>query len=190
MDFTNEHKEEREYAKKLPFGVNKVLILGFSLEKTKDGNEFIEVGFTNMDQDIEDKARVYFTEKAAGFSFDTLRQIFVHNAPEDKKDIARQSVNAVASTEKLVELLASKLPGKEMWVTKYLDPKRNYEKNGQTFKSINLNIYGYEPKLNESLMPKAQESVGNAAQATFGSQSDEPFPGKHAGGSKKADDWS
>src|SRR5665213_1746824 len=162
MDFTAADKKEVSFTEKFPFGVHPVLIIGFNLKTADNGNEFMEIGFTNMDQTIEDKARVYFTEKARLYSLNTMRQIFVHNAPEDKKDVARKQIDAVANTDELIKIMASK-KALQAWVTKYADPIRTYQgTDGRTYKSTNINIYGYEPKINESLMPKPQESVATA----------------------------
>lgn len=188
MDFNASHKEE--VSSYLGFGVHKVKILGFNLGGTGEGEkEYVEVGFVSEDGAFEDKARVWFsTDNAAKFSFNTLRTIFLHNCPEEKRDAARKAIDAVASTAKLVEMLESKLIGKEMWATKYLDPKRTYEKNGRTFQSINTNIYGYEPKLNEALMPKAKESAAEAASAVFGEATPADAP-PFTGSGTSEQDW-
>lgn len=190
MDFTNEHKEEREFGNFFPFGVHKVKIIGFYLDKTEGGKEFLEVGFTNEEGTIEDKARVWFsTDKAVNYSFNILKGIFVHNAPEAKKDQARKLFDAVENTEKLAELLTSKLIGKEMWFTKYPDPERTYTGgDGRTYQSINKNIYGYPIELNQSLMPAPKETAGEAAGKVF-SKADEAEDVPFKGGGTQKSDW-
>jgi hypothetical protein len=180
MDFTAKDKEEVSFTEKFPYGVHQVVITGFDIKKADNGNEFVEVGFANMDGTIEDKCRVYFTEKARLYSFNTMRQIYVHNAPSDKKELARKQVDAVPNLDNLVELMGSK-KSLQAWVTKYQDPTRTYlGSDGRTYKSTNISIMGYEPKLNESLMPKPQEGVNQAASAVFSFEvkdtKDEPFP--------------
>jgi len=189
MDFKPEHKEDVNYGNYFDYGVHKVKIIGFMADKTDDGKEFIEVGFTNFDGDIEDKARVWFSGDAPKYSFNTLRTIFLHNCPEDKKEAAKAAIDAVANTEKLVEMLNSKLVGKEMWFTKYQDPKRTYTgKDGVTRKSVDKSIYGYEPKLNEDLIPKKTDTVAAAKEvfpdATPAGEDAPPFRG---GGSQESD---
>lgn len=194
-DFTDEHKAEREFKKYFSFGIHKVKILGFSAEETESGKEFIKVGFTDETGEIEDEARVWFTtDEARGFSFSTLRSIFVHNAPEDKKELARDAVNACNNHIELTDLLNKKLIGKEMWITKYLDPKRTYEaKNGTKKPSINTNIYGYLPTLKPDLMPAEKHapnqedvtSIGFEEDVPFNDDGSEPQPKK-----AKTDDWS
>lgn len=180
MEFNDTHKEEVSRNSYFPFGVHKVKILGFNHQQPEGKSEFIEVGFTNEDGTLEDKGRVYFTEDSAKYSFNTLRTILLHNVAEDKKDAAKAAIDKVENTEKLVDLLSSKLVGKEMWITKYLNKKgRTYEKNGQTFKAIDVNIYGYQPALKPELMPQQKESAAQAAGAVFGS--DEPFPSSPKG---------
>lgn len=188
MEFSDAHKKEQDQRNYFDYGVHKVKILGFSHDTTDAGKEFVKAGFTDMDGDIEDEARVWFTtEEASMYSFNTLRSIFVHNAPEDKKDMAREVVNAAKNTDELIEILNKKLIGKEMWITKYLDPKRTYEaKDGSIKPSINVNMYGYEPKLKESLMPK-KETVAQAAGEVFKATESEDVPFKGSG--TKAEDW-
>jgi len=189
MDFNDSHKQEINT--RLPFGVSKVEIIGFNVDKTPSGSEFIEVGFVT-EEGAEDKARLYFTDKAAKFSFNTCRGILLHNTPETQKEKAKSIIDAVPNHEKLAELMTQKLIGKEAWATKYLDPNRTYEKDGQTYQSVNVNIFAYEPKLNESLMPKGKpgESVAQAASAVFGTEEpakegDVPFKN----GGSQASDW-
>lgn len=174
MDFNDSHKQEVNA--RLPFGVSKVKIIGFNLDKTQNGSEFLEIGFVDG-AGAEDKARLYFTDKSARFSLSTLRGILVHNVSEANKEKARAAIDAVPNTQKLVDLLTTKLIDKEMWVTKYLDPNRTYEKEGQIFQSININVFPYEPTLNQSLMPKdkPKESVADAAESVFGASTDVPF---------------
>ena len=38
------------------------------------------------------------------------------------------------------------MDGYEAWFQVEQDPVRTYEREGQTYKSLNKNIYGYEPK--------------------------------------------
>lgn len=194
MDFTSEHKKESNFGKYFSFGPHRVTILGFNHEGTGEGEkEYVEVGFTDQEtEQKEGKVRLYFnTAGNAPISFDTLRQIYVHNAPEDKKDVARDSFNEVPNTVEMVKLLNKNLIGKEMWYTKYYDKTATYEKEGQTYRSIRENVMGYEPKVKLDLMPRktmgqstAQEALSEAG-STFGTESDVPFKG---GGSKK-EDW-
>lgn len=187
MELNASHKEE--VSAYLPFGVTKVQIVGFSEGKTDSGKEYVEVAFVTA-EGIEDRARVWFsTDAAARYSFNTLRTIFLHSCPEDEKEKATKAIDAVPTTEKLVELIAPRLAGKEMWVTKYVDPTRTYEKNGQTFKSVNVNVYGHEPKLNEELMPKpqARQSVAQAVGGVFDAAAGEDVPFKNGG--SQASDW-
>lgn len=181
MKFTDDTKQVKEFSDGnwFAFGVHKVQIVSIGLDKTDDGKEFVEVEVVGENGE-EDKARVWFTtEKAANFSFNVLRQIYVHNAPDDKKDEARDTMDAVKTTDELVEKLQERLLGKECWFTKYLDPTRTYtnKQTGEVKQSVNKNIYGYEPKLHPELMPK-EAGTGNAAV-------DSTFPG-----AKTADDAS
>lgn len=187
MQFTDADKEVKEFNNnRFTFGVHKVQILNFVLDKTDNGKEFIEVFFVDPNnEECEDSARVWFsTDKATNFSFNILRGIYVHNAPEDKKDAARASFDAVKDTTELVELLKSKLLGKEMWYTKFFDPKRTYQgQDGQTYRSINKNIFGYQPKEQPELMPQKD------GDKTLYEQGKEIFPGATDVKSDPTDSW-
>lgn len=169
-DFTEDSKAVKEFGDRVPFGVSKVAILLATADETDAGKPFIEIDFQTA-EGVEDKARVWFVSDAnANISFNTLRQIIVHNAKDSEKDKARDAVDSIANTDDLAALINDKLIGGEMWVTKYYDPKRTYQdKSGNTKKSINTNMYGYEPKLRPDLMPQGQnEQVpGSAVENAF-----------------------
>lgn len=162
--FTDEEKEVSERnSNYFGFGVHRVLFAGAIADVTEAGKEFIEVAFCDPDNsEIEDTARVWFVGGASNISFNTLRQIYVHNAPEDKKVDAGLSFDKVADSAELVDLMNDKLQGGELWFTKFYDAKgATYvsTRDGQTYKSTNKNIYGYEPKDRPDLMPAPKGSV-------------------------------
>lgn len=170
MKFNDETKAVKEFSdsNRLPFGVSKVQISAIGLDHTDDNKEFVEVEVVGANGE-EDSSRLWFTsDKAANFSFNVLRQIYVHNAPEEVKEAARETMDAVKTTEELVEKLQEKLLGGECWFTKYYDPSRTYTTDSGTFRSVNRNVFGYEPKLRTDLMP--QEAAGGTAV-------DKTFPG-------------
>ena len=162
MKFTDEHKTVKEFSDGnwFDYGLHKVQIGQIELGETDNGKEFIEFTLLGENEE-EDTARVWFTTDAAiNFSINVLRQIFIHNAPEAKKDEARDMFDAVGDTTELVKLLNDKLVGGECWFTKYQDPTRTYvAQDGSTRKSVNKNIYGYEPKLRPELIPKRDDVV-------------------------------
>lgn len=191
--FTAEHKEEMNLKPYFDFGVHKVQILGFKADETDDGKEFVEASFCDPENsEIEDTARLWFTtDKAIGYSFSTLRSIFVHNAPEDKKDSAKEAVNATKNQTELCELLNTKLKGKEMWYSKYPDQERTYlDNSGYKRPSVNRNIYGFPVKLKEELMPKKSQGNNLASVAKEVFQEDAlPFETEGDKKAKKKDDW-
>jgi hypothetical protein len=155
-NFTDEDKQAEERKDYLPFGVNTVEIVGATAGETEAGKDYIEV--TVKTGDIEDNARVWFTGGAAKYSFQTIQQIVVHSAKTSAdKEKARMEAEKCVNTDDMANLLNSKCVGAECWVTKYYDPTRTYtSQGGETKKSINTNLYGYEPKLKPELMPQEQ----------------------------------
>lgn len=180
MKFNDETKAVKEFSDSnwLGFGVHKVKIGLIELGETDGGKEYVEITVLG-DNEEEDTARVWFTtDKAANYSFNVLRQIYVHNAPEAKKDAARDTMDAIGDTEQLVKALSEKLIGGECWFTKYPDPQRTYEAaDGSTRQSINKNVYGYEPKLREDLMPGTEANSRSEIDAVINKQ----FPGAEKG---------
>lgn len=162
MKFNEDVKSVKEFSDSnwFGFGVHKVHIGAIELSETESGKEYVEVTVLG-DNEEEDSARVWFTsEKAANYSFNVLRQIYVHNAPEEKKDAARDTMDAVKDTEELVAKLNDRLIGGECWFTKYPDPERTYlDASGNIKQSINKNIYGYEPKPRPDLLPADSERL-------------------------------
>lgn len=141
------------------FGVHEVKIGTVTEGTTDSGTDYIEFEVFG-ENDEEDTARVWLTEKSEKYSFRTLKDIYVHCAPEAKKEAARKSFDAAEDSTAVVELLQNCI-GKQIWFTKYPDPTRTYlNANGETKQSINKNIYGYQPKLREDLMPK-QDKVAD-----------------------------
>lgn len=153
---TSEDREVTEHREYLPFGVNTVKLVGATAGETEAGKDYIEL--TVEADGIEDNARVWFTGGASKYSFQTIQQIVVHSAKTDSaKEQARLAVEKCVDTDEMANLLNSKCVGGELWVTKYYDPSRTYTNaNGETKKSVNTNVYGYEPKLKPELMPEAK----------------------------------
>jgi hypothetical protein len=155
--FTDEEKAVKEFNdNNFKFGVHKVAIMQFDL--TEKGNkECVEVSITGENGE-EDTAVVWLSTPAArNYTFNVLRGIYVHNAPEEAKDAARDSFDAVEDPEAMVKLLNEKLIGAECWFTKFYDPTRKYlNGKGEERRSVNKNVYGYEPKERPDLMPRGE----------------------------------
>jgi hypothetical protein len=158
MKLNEENKIVKEFSDKyFDYGVHKVLVGDVTLGGTAEGEkEYIEVEVIDPgDLDITDKVRVWFTtDKAINYSFNLLRQIFVHCAPEDKKDDAKIMFDQIGDTDTLKQIM-EKCKGRQIWFTKYPDPSRPYTNPaGETKPGISKNIMGYEPKLKPELLPK------------------------------------
>lgn len=166
MKFSDEDKQVSDFTpgNYLGFGVHEVTIGQIEAGTTDADKEFVEFTVLGPNQE-EDAARCWFVGGAANISFNTMRQIYVHCAPEDKKTEAGLAFDSVADSDEAVTLM-QKCVGKKCWFTKYQDPTRTYVgKDGVTRKSVNKNVLGYEPKLREDLLPKdAQKDALNAME--------------------------
>lgn len=153
-EFNSDEKEVKEFSDRIGFGVHTVQLVGGEAGTDANGKDYIDVAVVSEDG-IEETVRMWFTGGASNISFNTLRQILVHSvADEANKATVRDTVDAVKNTDELAELL-NKATGGELWMTKYYDPTRTYTNaQGQTRRSINANIYGYQPKLKPELMPQ------------------------------------
>lgn len=184
--FNDEDKAASDMAERMPFGVNTVRLVGATAGETEAGKDFIELEVENA-EGVTDKARVWFVGGAAKYSFATLRQIAVHNANPSDKEKARMAVESVADNEALADLLNTNCIGGELWLTKYYDPAKTYQgTDGNEYRSVNTNIYGYEPKSKPELMDAPAQT---AVQATFPGATAEPtanVPSDDAWGAKKS----
>lgn len=161
------------------YGVHEVQVVQVEEGTTDSGTDYIEFTLAGPNGE-EDTARVWLTEKSEKYSFKTLRDIYVHCAPEKEKQKARDSFDAAEDSTAVVNLLQN-CYGKQIWFTKYPDPKRTYEAaDGTIKKSINKNIYGWAPKLREDLLPK-QDDVAEV-------DTDKPLTAADLGGEDASDD--
>lgn len=180
IQFSEAEKEEMTFKDTFfKYGVHKVQVDGRAIERDDQDRAYMEIGVVDPDNsDITTTVRMWLhTEGARKFTFNTLRNIYVHNAPEDQKEAARKTFDAIKDgTDLLVAL--DKVIGGEAWIDVYPDPERTYQNaKGETKPSINTNIYGYEPKLKPELIPDTQKQV-DPADFPEGDANDEPF-GSH-----------
>jgi hypothetical protein len=184
MKINDENKTVIEFNDKyFGYGVHSVKISDVTLGEAGD-KEYIEVTVVDPeDLEITDSARVWFTsDKAVNYSFNVLRQIFVHCAPEAKKDEAREMFNKIGDTDTLAQIM-EKCIGRQIWFTKYIDPERTYtDQQGNVRPSVNKNVMGYEPKLKPELLPKTgpmnmDGMLGKVNEVMPGSQ-EVPFESK------------
>lgn len=170
-EFSAEHREE--LGGRFEEGVHKVKIMTVvSGETEKDGKEYIEITVIKPEDDsVKANVRLWFTTDAAiRYSYNILKGIFVHNAPEKEKDSTRARFDELKNTEELVEAANKVLIGAEAWYLVAANPERNYVKEGKEYKGYDRNIYGYEPKMPT---PPAQKVVtepktGDGEQQPFG----------------------
>lgn len=178
--FNDTVKEEKSF-NYFQQGVHKVQIsnIEFGFEG-KDEKEYCEVTVVDPENaECTDKVRLWFhTEGAQAFSFSTLRAIFVHNAPEDKKDKIRENFNTkINGTEDLEKACKKMLPGKECWFSIYESDTRTYTDEGGTVrKSFDKNITGYEPKPKVAQSQTVTVGEGDAkVEGTPVNDEQEPF---------------
>lgn len=146
-DFNAEHKEEMG-GSYFPVGIHKVQIMLFDFGVTEKDQEYVEITVVDPEDDERTaKTRLWFTtDGAIKYTFNVIRTIFVHNAPEKSKDAMRKKVDELKNTKEL-EKACDKLIGKEAWLQVWEDPERTYiDNSGKERPSINRDITGYEPK--------------------------------------------
>lgn len=147
------------------FGKYKVTVGSVELGETDQGKGYVELAVLG-EKGEEDTARVWFTsEKSTNYAFNILRGIYVHNAPESKKEAAKSTMAAVKSVGELVEKMQQTVGG-ECWFTKYADPTRTYTANDGTVRqSVNKNVYGYEPQERQQADSAITDAFPGAAPA-------------------------
>lgn len=161
-DFNDTHKQEQ--GSYFPEGIHKVTILGIEGGTNENGKEFIEfiVGGENGE---EGSARVWLTsDKAIGFAFNTIRNIFVHNAIKGKEEAAKEKVNAVKNSEELIALCNQALIGKEAWYTVEQSDYTYTNQAGELKHGYNRNITGYEPKPKQSGIKAVDDTFGGGTE--------------------------
>lgn len=165
--FSDEDKEVKEFRDSLPFGVSRVQLVLAEAGALDDGREYIEVN-VQAEDGIEDSARCWFTGGASNISFNTLRQVAVHQGKdEEEKQKIRDKVDAVKDSQELCDILNEYIGG-ELWVRKEYDPKRTYQNQaGVTKRSVNTNLFGYQPAERPEFMPKKADANGNAVEDAF-----------------------
>lgn len=172
----DEHKKERSTSF-FEEGVHKVQIEDVTFGVTDKEKEYAEISVINPeDPEMKASARVWFTTDAAiGYSFNVIKQIFVHNTPEAKRDQIREKIDAVTDTTELAKLCEA-LKGKECWYSTYKNLERPYTKaDGSVGYSYDRNIYGYEPKAKPvSAESKIIEQMGGGEITK--DNADEVFP--------------
>lgn len=144
--FTDDDKAERSNKNYFTEGIHEVQIEGVTGGVSDSGSEYFEFSLLGAEGQ-EGTARVYFTDAAKPYSFNTVRSIFVHNTEsEEGKEKMREKVGAVKDTDDLLKLCQA-LRGKMCWLM-IEDAGTTYtsERTGKTYKNFNRNIYGYEPK--------------------------------------------
>lgn len=143
VTFTDENKQEMGAF--FSEGIHKVKISAIVAGETDQGKEYFEFTVAG-DNGEEGSARIWWTtDNATKYSFNVIKNIFVHNTVEKNRDQIKAKVDAVKTTDELLDLCQA-LVGKEAWyqVTK---SDRTYVNNaGETKNSYDRNITGYEPK--------------------------------------------
>jgi hypothetical protein len=144
VDFSDAHKAERS-TNYFGEGIHKVLIESFVFDTTPKNQEYVEITVVDPENDERTAStRFWFTtDGAINYAFNILRGIFVHNAPDDKKDATRDKFNKISNTTEL-EKQMDMLIGKECWLQVY--QQGTYAgKDGTPRPNYNRDIYGYEP---------------------------------------------
>lgn len=145
-------------------GVYPIQIVDVTGGVTDKGSEFFEFEVVGKDGE-EGKVRTYFTDAAKPYSFNTIRSIFVHNAVnESAKEKTRAKIDSVENTDELLKLCEA-LRGKDAWLlVQYTGETYTNPSSGKSYKNVNRNIYGYEPKFTPTPQ-ESQATTSNSAPA-------------------------
>lgn len=155
-------------------GVHKVKIIGVIQDKNDNGSEYFEFGLEGENGE-EGTARIYWTEKAQKYSFNAVRDIFVHNTKEANKDMIRAKVDATKDTDELFKLVDANLIDKEAWFKVEKAGTTYVNNNGETKNSYNRNLYGYEPAMKKQTAEDLIDEFKKNADSTPIESNDIPF---------------
>jgi hypothetical protein len=147
-DFSEDDKVEQS-GNFFPEGIHEVKISSFVFDVTPKNQEFCEIEvFNPANENQVAQTRFWFTTPGGRkYAFNILRGIFVHNAPDDKKDAVREKFNSIKNTTEL-EKEMKMLIGKDCWLQVYADG--TYESNGKMKTNYARDIYGYVPAAKET----------------------------------------
>jgi hypothetical protein len=157
VNFSDEDKAEMQ-SNYFAEGIHKVKIGAFEFATTDKGQEYAEFTVYDPAQDERQASVRFWFTKPGGrkYAFNILRGIFVHNAPEDKKDATREKFNSITNTQEL-EKACNMLAGKECWLQVYADG--TYESQGKLKTNYARDIFGYEPSPKPSQAEKDGSTV-------------------------------
>lgn len=194
--FSQEEKEVREFNNNyFPYGTTRVQVISAKALTTEKNQEVVDVYVVDPENaEITDTVRFFFVGGAPNISFNALREIFIHNIPENDKVAKGELFDTVKDTEALADLMDVEISGGEAWFTKTVDPARTYVgKDGETRQSVNRNLYAYPRKVKPEEMPKPKADQ-QPLRAEDYKGDDVPFgdtkPKTDAGAPKVPDNWS
>lgn len=142
VDFNTEHKEEM--GAYFSEGIHEVVITAVSEGVNDNGKPYIEFAIEGKNGE-QGNARLWFSsDKAIRYSFNNIRNIFVHNAT--KKDAARDMVNKVTTSTELVALCNKALIGKEAFYRVEKSDYRYTNAAGEEKQGYNRDLLGYKPE--------------------------------------------
>lgn len=135
-------------------GVHKVAIRLFEFDTDEKDREYVDVSVTDPEtEEKEATVRFWFhTDGAIKYSFNMLRDIFVHNAEDNKKDEVRAKFDALPNTTELEKACAKMLIGKEAFL-RVSKSDRTYESQGKIKNSYDRELYGHEVEPIEETAP-------------------------------------
>lgn len=144
VKFNEDHKKEMSGGDFIPEGTHEVKIAAITFDTDNQDREYVEF-IVEDNEGRNGTARMWFTTDAAiNYTFNIIRSIFVHNAPEGKKDELRAKIDALDNTDEL-EKACKNLIGKKCWYQVVKTDRTYQDSEGNTKNSYNRNIYGYEP---------------------------------------------
>jgi hypothetical protein len=154
----------------LGIGVHEVVVTSVELVKASTGT--LGVQFNVENEDGQGRAKMWLSEAALPYTIENVSRLMVHNAPEDKKDEARNFMSNIVSAKELVNTVVEALKAREklkkpfmafLSIRERADGSTYTDKNGVDRPSTESNLLSYRPK--ETPVQTVTKTMGGTLEA-------------------------
>ena len=137
----------------LGLGIHEVVVAAVELVQAKTGTMGLK--FIVENEDGKSEVSMWLSEAALPYTIENVSRLMVHNAPEDKKDAARNHMSNIVSAKELFDTLTEALQAREkakkpfvcyLSVREAKDGSTYKNKDGETKVSLERNLLSYKPK--------------------------------------------